>query len=203
MSGETFNIYLAGVGGQGIGLLSEVLARAADAAGHRLRGCDTHGMAQRGGEVAGHLRLGPTMRSPFVPPHGAQLVLALERHEAHRAARGFLAPGGTLLWYDALWQPLPVRMGEEPPIEVTELEELCAALGAVCLKVPAQALPDVRMQNTLVLREVAVGHLIAGVGLPELGRGLGDLMEGTLLEANLALLRQGPLSAEALPGTDG
>ena len=45
---QAFNIYLCGVGGQGIGLLSEILLRAADYAGYCAKAVDTHGLAQRG-----------------------------------------------------------------------------------------------------------------------------------------------------------
>ena len=48
---EAFNAYLIGVGGQGIGMLSEILIRAADHAGHRVKAVDTHGLAQRGGRI--------------------------------------------------------------------------------------------------------------------------------------------------------
>ena len=50
---KTFNIYLTGVGGQGIGLLSEVVLRAADHAGHPVKSVDTHGLAQRGDLLLG------------------------------------------------------------------------------------------------------------------------------------------------------
>jgi len=39
-----FSIYLAGVGGQGIGLLSEIILRAGDHAGLPVKGVDTHGL---------------------------------------------------------------------------------------------------------------------------------------------------------------
>ena len=55
---KAFNIYLIGVGGQGIGLLSEILLRAADHAGYEVKGVDTHGLAQRGGIVVSHLKFG-------------------------------------------------------------------------------------------------------------------------------------------------
>ena len=48
---KPMNIYLCGVGGQGIGLLSNVLTQACITAGYLVRGCDTHGLAQRGGTV--------------------------------------------------------------------------------------------------------------------------------------------------------
>ncbi|MBW2538534.1 MAG: 2-oxoacid:acceptor oxidoreductase family protein, partial [Deltaproteobacteria bacterium] len=53
---NSFNVYMTGVGGQGIGLLSEILLRAADHAGHTVKGVDTHGLAQRGGIVVSSLR---------------------------------------------------------------------------------------------------------------------------------------------------
>ncbi|MCU0237509.1 MAG: 2-oxoacid:acceptor oxidoreductase family protein, partial [Acidobacteria bacterium] len=52
MKPERFDIFVIGVGGQGIGLLSETLVRAADHAGMPVKGVDTHGLAQRGGIVA-------------------------------------------------------------------------------------------------------------------------------------------------------
>ena len=81
---DNFNIYLTGVGGQGIGLLSEILIRAADHAGHRVKGVDTHGLAQRGGIVVSRIRIGDRVHTPLIPAGEADLVIALERHEALR-----------------------------------------------------------------------------------------------------------------------
>ncbi len=58
------NIYMAGVGGQGIGLLSEVLLRGLDKTGVTVRGVDTHGLAQRGGVVVSQIRTGEGQFSP-------------------------------------------------------------------------------------------------------------------------------------------
>ncbi|GAG76749.1 unnamed protein product, partial [marine sediment metagenome] len=106
---KPMNIYLTGVGGQGIGLLSDVLALACVRAGYRVRGCDTHGLAQRGGTVVSHLRIGDSLFGPRVPPGQADLVVGLERLEALRAARAMLKSGGRLLYYDAVYQPIHVR----------------------------------------------------------------------------------------------
>ncbi len=46
---KEYNIYMTGVGGQGIGLLSQTLLRGADHAGLEVMAVDTHGLAQRGG----------------------------------------------------------------------------------------------------------------------------------------------------------
>jgi len=90
---QPLNIHLAGVGGQGIGLLNEILLRAADHAGYNAIGVDTHGLAQRGGIVVSEIRLGETVHSPLIGNGQADLVVALERHEALRAALQFLKVG--------------------------------------------------------------------------------------------------------------
>jgi indolepyruvate ferredoxin oxidoreductase beta subunit len=99
----TFNIYMTGVGGQGIGMLSEVLLRAADYAGYDVKAVDTHGLAQRGGMVVSHLRIGKQVYAPLVPKGEADMVVSLERHEAFQALIHMLKPGGVLIYYDAVW----------------------------------------------------------------------------------------------------
>jgi indolepyruvate ferredoxin oxidoreductase beta subunit len=185
---DSFDIFMIGVGGQGIGLLSELLFRAADRAGLAARGCDTHGLAQRGGIVTSHLRLGRSAHSPLVSPGRADLVLALERHEALRAAATWLRPGGTLAWYDAVWQPLDVRLGEAAPAEIAEIEAECAARRAQCIRVLKTGLPDSRMQNVALVAELAARGLVPGIGPEQYRQALADLMAGPALEANLALL---------------
>jgi indolepyruvate ferredoxin oxidoreductase beta subunit len=184
-----FNIYMAGVGGQGIGLLAELLARAADYAGLSPRGCDTHGLAQRGGMVTSHLRLGGAY-APLVPQGQAGLVIALERTEALRAAAEMLAPGGVLLWYDACWQALDVRSGAHPPVRADAVLAAAAARSARACKVLRKDLPDPRMQNIALVAELLRLRLVPGLGLEHAERALADLMDGPALEANLALLRK-------------
>ena len=52
------DIVIVGVGGQGVILISDVIGRAAVRAGKPVRGAETHGMAQRGGSVINHTRIG-------------------------------------------------------------------------------------------------------------------------------------------------
>ncbi|MDZ7698706.1 MAG: 2-oxoacid:acceptor oxidoreductase family protein [Deltaproteobacteria bacterium] len=85
---------LGGLGGQGILFMTKVLARAAVEKGFRVMGAETHGMAQRGGSVVSHLRLGE-VESTLVREGAADIVLALEANEAYRNIP-FLKPGGQL-----------------------------------------------------------------------------------------------------------
>ena len=185
MSG--FNIYMTGVGGQGIGMLSEVLIRAVDHAGLPARGVDTHGLAQRGGIVVSHLRLGSGAHSPLIPAHGAHLAAALERHEALRALNEFVADEGTLVYYDTVWQPLAVRLGDAEAVSAEAVAETSRRRRVTCLPVFRKDLADVRMQNTVLLVTLAGRDLIPDVAPEHYRLAMGDLMAGALLEANLAL----------------
>jgi len=184
---NVFNVYMSGVGGQGIGLLAELLGRAADHAGLSIRGCDTHGLAQRGGMVSSHLRLG-SCRSPLVAEHCADLVVCLERTEALRATCTMLKPGGTLVWYDAAWQALDVRQGENPVITERDVLDAAGARGARAYRVLRDDLPDTRMQNVAIVAEIINRSLVPGLARDHVRAALMDLMSGTGLEANLALL---------------
>ena len=182
-----FNIYLTGVGGQGIGLLSEVLLRSADHAGLPVIGVDTHGLAQRGGVVVSHLRLGDGAHSPLVGAHQADLVVALERHEALRGADGYLKAGGTLVYYDTVWQPMAVRLDEAAEGSRETVAAACRLRGCHCIAVFAADLPDVRMQNVAVLADLAAHGRLPGVAPNHFRRAMDDLLAGRMLADNLNL----------------
>lgn len=76
--------FLTGVGGEGVITASVILARAANVSGHRVCGMQIHGLAQRGGSIPVHVRLGDA-HSPTIPRAEADLVIALEPSEALRA----------------------------------------------------------------------------------------------------------------------
>lgn len=184
---DRFNIYMTGVGGQGIGLLAEILARAADYAGLQVRGCDTHGLAQRGGMVTSHLRLGRSW-SPLVPDGEADLVIALERHEAVRAADCMLKSGGTMIWYDTSLQPSSVRMGEAPAVTEDDVERVAEAREIRAIRVHRPDLPDPRMQNVALVASILTHELIPGIGTSQVRKAMKDLLTGAVLDSNLALL---------------
>jgi indolepyruvate ferredoxin oxidoreductase beta subunit len=91
---EPVNFIVCGLGGQGILFLTKILAQTALDQGLDALGAETHGMAQRGGSVISHLRLG-AVKSSLVRTGTAHFILALEAHEAYRNL-SFLAPGGII-----------------------------------------------------------------------------------------------------------
>jgi len=184
-----FDIYVIGVGGQGIGLLSEVLMRAADHAGWPARAVDTHGLAQRGGTVISHVRLGAGAHAPLISAGQADLVVSLERHEALRGLNSHARDGGALIYYDAVWQPARVRLQQEASVTPEIIEAECSRRGVALTRIFRPDLPDARMQNVAVLGEVAGRRLIPGIEPAHFEAALGDLLDGSMLEKNLALFR--------------
>ena len=106
------NVLLAGVGGQGVVLASELLALAAIAAGHDAKQGEFHGVAQRGGTVFSHVRFGDQVFSPTTRRGEVDFLLALEKLEALRYAH-FVRPGGAILVNDHEIEP--IRTGDARP----------------------------------------------------------------------------------------
>lgn len=87
------DILICGVGGQGTVLASKVIAAAAGADGSTVHSAETIGMAQRGGPVTSHVRIGDDVFSPLIPLGGAGLIIGFEPAEVVRNI-GYLAEGG-------------------------------------------------------------------------------------------------------------
>lgn len=81
------DILICGVGGQGTVLASKIIAAAAMEEGSAVHSAETIGMAQRGGSVTSHVRIGGEAYSPMIPFGGADMLLAFEPGEAVRNLR--------------------------------------------------------------------------------------------------------------------
>ena len=152
MSSGRGDVFIAGVGGQGILLASEVLGEALLRSGYDVKKSEVHGMAQRGGSVTTHLRYGPTVFSPLIEPGTADLLLAFEKIEALRFAH-FLAPQGVAIVNTQEILPASVATGREVyPADAAE--RLRAATGRLFLVDAlgaALALQAVRAVNVVMV----------------------------------------------------
>lgn len=72
-------IILSGLGGQGVLFVTRLLAETALALGHSILMSETHGMAQRGGNVISHLKIGSGFTSPLIRPGRADVFLGLHQ----------------------------------------------------------------------------------------------------------------------------
>ena len=87
------NIVLCGVGGQGTVLASKRLAAAAMSKDIPVMSAETIGMAQRGGSVFSHLRMGNDLYSPMIETGTADLIIGFEPGETVRMLP-YLKTGG-------------------------------------------------------------------------------------------------------------
>ncbi|MGV8075937.1 MAG: indolepyruvate oxidoreductase subunit beta [Methanosarcina sp.] len=116
---KKFDLLITGVGGQGAILASDIIGKAAVASGLPIRAAETHGMAQRGGSVVNHIRIGEEFGS-MIPKKGADLMLALEPMEAVRYVE-FLKDGGVVIVNTQTVLPVTVTSGLAKYPEVQEI----------------------------------------------------------------------------------
>jgi len=126
---ETTNVILAGVGGQGVILASELVAMAAVHVGHDTKQTEVHGIAQRGGSVHSHVRFGDVVYSPLIKPGEADVLIATEKLEGLRFAH-HVREGGVIVMNSYELPPIrqalrlrsgqaqgrPIRQAQDRPI---------------------------------------------------------------------------------------
>ncbi len=138
------NILLCGVGGQGTVLASKLIAYAAMEKGLQVRTAETIGMAQRGGSVVSHVRIGEEIHSPMVAKGSADIIIAFEPAEAVRCI-SYLKPGGTVIvnrkavrpvtsslkgTYTDATEMIEYLQAEAGTVTVLDGEEICDACGS-------------------------------------------------------------------------
>jgi indolepyruvate ferredoxin oxidoreductase beta subunit len=106
------NFLLAGVGGQGTILASDVLVNIGLAAGFQAKQAEVHGMSQRGGSVTSHVRWGEIVYSPLIGAGEVDVLLAFEKLEALRSVK-VMHPGALALVNMQAIEPLTAISGEQ------------------------------------------------------------------------------------------
>ena len=105
------DILICGVGGQGTVLASRIIAAAAMDEGSPVHSAETIGMAQRGGSVTSHVRIGGEAYSPMIPFGAADMLLAFEPGEAVRNLR-YLRKGGIAVVNTSAVKPVTESLKE-------------------------------------------------------------------------------------------
>ncbi len=117
---KTTNILLAGVGGQGILLASEILSEVVLLAGLDVKKNEIHGMSQRGGSVVSHVRYGEKVYSSIIPEGEVDILFSFEMLETCRYLP-LLRPNGRVVMNDWKIAPPSVALGKQPyPADLVE-----------------------------------------------------------------------------------
>ena len=193
------NVLLTGVGGQGTVLAAKVLAQAAQAKGWQVRTAETIGMAQRGGSVVSHVRMGDDgeeVIAPLVAKGTADMIIAFEPAEAARVLP-YLAPDGVMVSATTSIQPITAALSSEPyfaEATIASLDERlneCAGEPARFVLVDDEAvLSEVgnrKALNTVLLAfALKTGHL--SLSLDDLRDAIRACVKPRFVELNLAAI---------------
>jgi indolepyruvate ferredoxin oxidoreductase beta subunit len=100
----SLNIFICGVGGQGLVLLTTVIGNACAKSGKKVVTGEMYGLSQRSGAVSVHLRIGEDAFSPLIPYGEADILLSLEAIETLRYLE-YLKKDGVVLMNKRLMHP--------------------------------------------------------------------------------------------------
>jgi len=151
---DSINILITGIGGQGIILASDILAETAMSAGYDVKKTDSIGMAQRGGSVISHVRLGPVVYSPLIPARQVDILMGMEKLETARSSH-LLKQGGVVLASDYIVWPPQTGNGTSRAYNEKNLAEcLCQQTDRLFLvdaMGKARQLGNIRIVNIFIL----------------------------------------------------
>jgi Pyruvate:ferredoxin oxidoreductase and related 2-oxoacid:ferredoxin oxidoreductases, gamma subunit len=186
------NCILAGVGGQGIVLASKLLAQSAMSKGKKVRTAETIGMAQRGGCVVSHVRIGEEIHSPLIPLKSADVIIGFEPAEAVRSL-AYLKENGTVIVSQKVIKPVTDSLsksdynGDEmlkyldshvKRLLVVESETIFAECGSA------------KVLN-IALLGAAVSTGILGISLADIEKTMHEKLPQRFIDMNLKALRAG------------
>lgn len=185
------DILICGVGGQGTVLASKIIAAAAMDEGSPVHSAETIGMAQRGGSVTSHVRIGEKVYSPLIPFGSAEMMLAFEPAEAVRNIR-YLRRDGMAVVNTAATRPVTESLrptGYDGSNMTAWLRQNCN-----CIFVDAEEVcrpfGSTKFFN-IILLGIAAGSGNLGIGAETLLRQIERNVPARFLEQNLAAFRAG------------
>ena len=163
------NVILCGVGGQGTILASRLIADASMKKGLPITTAETIGMAQRGGSVFSHLRMGEGANTPLIAKGQADLIIGFEPGETVRQLP-FLKKGGAVVVSKRAVMPVSAMIGKssyDPRAMIDYLKAHVEHLTLVDADLAAAELGSAKTLNVVLLgAAIRSGEL--GIDLEEM-----------------------------------
>jgi indolepyruvate ferredoxin oxidoreductase beta subunit len=91
------DIVFSGIGGQGVVVASDIFCKAALFDGWDVAKAEIHGMAQRGGSIVAHVRIGEKVQVPLIERGKAHVILGFEMLETARVIPMLNADGTVIV----------------------------------------------------------------------------------------------------------
>ena len=157
------NIIIAGVGGQGNVRGAQILGSAAVKAGYRARVSDVYGIAQRGGPVVSHVRIGRSISGNMIQEHSADVVVGLEPMEALRAVSKFLKPGGVAIVSTRPIYPVEVNTGKAAYPKIEDMLSIIRKAASRVIQLDATRIAE--EAGIPIAANIVVLGVLAGIGV--------------------------------------
>ena len=126
----SLNVFICGVGGQGLVLLTRVIGDACAKSGKKIVTGEMYGLSQRSGAVSVHMRIGDDAFSPLIPIGQADIMIALEAVESLRYIE-YLKKDGIILMNKRIMHP-PIETSKiidsKNKIEYFEIDQVISKL---------------------------------------------------------------------------
>ncbi len=126
----SLNVFICGVGGQGLVLLTRVIGDACAKSGKKIVTGEMYGLSQRSGAVSVHMRIGDDAFSPLIPIGQADIMIALEAIESLRYIE-YLKKDGIILMNKRIMHP-PIEtstiIDSKNKIEYFEIDQVISKL---------------------------------------------------------------------------
>ena len=186
------SILICGIGGQGTVLASKLICQAALSLNMDVRSAETIGMAQRGGSVVSHVRIGSGLHSPLIPLSAADILIAFEPCEAVRNLP-YLKKDGVIVVSDKVIPPVTASLSGQSFDSAVMIETLRKKSSRVMVLDTDSLSADLgssKATNTLLLGAAAASGVL-GVSLDDLKSALSVLVKPQFVELNVRALDMG------------
>jgi indolepyruvate ferredoxin oxidoreductase beta subunit len=153
------SVVFAGVGGQGVVVLSDIFCEAALIDGYDVAKAEIHGMAQRGGSIAAHAKIGANVESPLIEKGKADVVVGFEMLETARSLP-MLRKKGTVIVNKKYIPPNVTFDPASKPFTQEKLSNLIREKGRTVHEIDGIGIA-LKLGNPLVVNTVLLGALSA------------------------------------------
>jgi indolepyruvate ferredoxin oxidoreductase beta subunit len=191
MPENSFKFLIAGVGGQGTVLASDILAEVGIRLGYDTKKSDILGLAVRGGSVVSHIQWAPKVHSPVLDEYDVDYLIGFEWLETLRRV-AYIKPEGFILANDCRIDPMTVTSGQaDYPAKESIMDDLNNAAAHVRIITGTQTALD--LGNVLCFNIVVLGGLSKILGNePDIWRDvIKDRVPSKILELNLTAYEKG------------
>ncbi len=162
---KNIDILMAGVGGQGTILASNILSEVGLELGYTVKKSEVHGMAQRGGTVESHVRWGDKVYAPLIEQGHADFLVGFEMLETARWPL-YLKKGAVVIVNRYRIPPPVVNLGKAKYPSEQEIKSILTSAGGRVIWVEGTRIAE-ELGNPAMAGVVLLGVLSNMLGCNE------------------------------------